>query len=136
MVRVKALSMSVIGVDEKNGLRSSSLDCRLSNLATTRIMTYGGNRTLPKSMRDVSLDRPAIDDQGATVMDSHRSRRTRDQARKAWYAYYRQVRFTRWLGFIGGDANLDRGFLDRSSTTCPKLDEPGPFLEPHLNASC
>jgi len=57
-------------------------------------------------------------------MDSHRSRRTRDHARKAWYAYYRQVRFARWFGFIEEDANLDRGFLDLPSTTCPKLDEP------------
>jgi len=63
-------------------------------------------------------------------MDSHRSLRTRDQARKAWYAYYRQVRFARWLGFIGGDANLDRGFLNRSLTTCHKLDEPCHFLDP------
>jgi len=54
-------------------------------------------------------------------MDSHRSRRTRDQARKTWYAYYRQVRFARWFGFIRSDANLNRGFLDPSATTCPKL---------------
>ncbi len=33
-------------------------------------------------------------------MDAQRSRRTRDQARKTWYAYYRQVRFARWFGFI------------------------------------
>ena len=26
-------------------------------------------------------------------MDAQRSRRTKDQARKAWYAYYRQLRF-------------------------------------------
>ena len=41
-------------------------------------------------------------------MESHRSRRTRDQARKAWYAHYRQVRFARWFGFIAEDANLDQ----------------------------
>ena len=63
-------------------------------------------------------------------MDSHRSRRTRDQARKAWDAYYRQVRFARWLSFVGGDANLDRGFLNRSSTTCHMLYEPSHFLDP------
>jgi hypothetical protein len=40
-------------------------------------------------------------------MDAHRSRRTRDQARKAWYAYYRQVRFARWFGFIEPDADLN-----------------------------
>jgi len=33
-------------------------------------------------------------------MDAQRSRRTKDQARRAWYAYYRQVRFARWFGFI------------------------------------
>ena len=37
-------------------------------------------------------------------MDAQRSRRTKDQARKTWYAYYRQVRFARWFGFI----ELDR----------------------------
>jgi hypothetical protein len=40
-------------------------------------------------------------------MDAQRSRRTRDQARKAWYAYYRQVRFARWFGFIESDADLN-----------------------------
>jgi hypothetical protein len=69
-------------------------------------------------------------------MDSHRSRRTKDHARRVWYAYYRQVRFARWFGFIGEDADLDRGFLDLPSTTCPRLDEPGSGSEPHLNASC
>jgi hypothetical protein len=33
-------------------------------------------------------------------MDAQRSRRTRDKARRAWYAYYRQVRFARLFGFI------------------------------------
>ncbi len=33
-------------------------------------------------------------------MDAQRSRRTKDQARRAWYAYYRQVRFARLFGFI------------------------------------
>ena len=69
-------------------------------------------------------------------MESHRSRRTRDQARKAWYAYYRQVRFARWFGFIEEVGDLNRGFLDLPSTTCPKLDEPCQFSEPQMNASC
>ena len=69
-------------------------------------------------------------------MDAHRSRRTRDQARKAWYAYYRQVRFARWFGLIGEDANLDGGFLDPPSTARPELTEPCPFSETHLDASC
>ena len=32
-------------------------------------------------------------------MDARRNRRTKSRARKAWYAFYRQVRFARWLGF-------------------------------------
>ena len=44
-------------------------------------------------------------------MESHRSRRTRDEARKAWYAYYRQVRFARWFGFIGRMPTSIRAFL-------------------------
>jgi hypothetical protein len=41
-------------------------------------------------------------------MDAQRSRRTRDQARKAWYAYYRQVRFARWFGFIEIEADWNQ----------------------------
>jgi hypothetical protein len=40
-------------------------------------------------------------------MDAQRTRRTRDQARKTWYAHYRQIRFARWFGFIEADADLD-----------------------------
>ncbi len=46
-------------------------------------------------------------------MDAQRSRRTRDKARKAWYAYYRQVRFARWLGFIEVDENRNLPFATR-----------------------
>jgi hypothetical protein len=35
-------------------------------------------------------------------MDASRSRRTRDPARKNWYARYRQWRFARHYGFLGG----------------------------------
>jgi hypothetical protein len=35
-------------------------------------------------------------------MDGSRRRRTKDPARKLWYAWYRQVRFARWLGFADG----------------------------------
>jgi hypothetical protein len=48
--------------------------------------------------------------QGATIVDARRSRRTKDQTRKAWYAYYRQVRFARWLGFVKGDGDLIRAY--------------------------
>ena len=33
-----------------------------------------------------------------------------DQSRKAWYAYYRQVRFARWLGFVKVDGDLIRSY--------------------------
>jgi len=32
-------------------------------------------------------------------VDATRARRTRDQARRAWYARHRQRRFARFLGF-------------------------------------
>ena len=53
---------------------------------------------------------PASHTQRATTLDSHRSRRTKDQSRKAWYAYYRQVRFARWLGFVKVDGDLIRSY--------------------------
>jgi hypothetical protein len=39
-------------------------------------------------------------------MDGTRARRTRDRARQAWYAWHRQWRFARFLGFLnsGGPA--------------------------------
>ncbi|QEH34881.1 hypothetical protein OJF2_34260 [Aquisphaera giovannonii] len=51
-------------------------------------------------------------------MDARRSRRTRDRARKSWYAYYRQVRFARWLGFATGDGDLGRAFRS-AGLPCP-----------------
>ncbi len=69
-------------------------------------------------------------------MESHRSRRTKDQARKTWYAYYRQVRFARWFGVIHGDANLDRVCLSAPSTGSPDFTKTCQFPEPQMNASC
>ena len=69
-------------------------------------------------------------------MESHRSRRTRDQARKTWYAYYRQVRFARWFEFIQEDTNLDRVLLSAPSTGLQDLAETCQFPEPPMNASC
>jgi hypothetical protein len=43
-------------------------------------------------------------------MDARRSRRTKDRTRQAWYAYYRQVRFARWLGFARVDDDLLRAY--------------------------
>ena len=37
------------------------------------------------------------------AMDARRNRRTKDRARKIWYALYRQLRFARWMGFANGD---------------------------------
>ena len=53
-------------------------------------------------------------------MDGQRNRRTRDQARKAWYAYHRQVRFARWFGFIQNEADWNQ--LYREAPT-PKQPE-------------
>jgi hypothetical protein len=55
-------------------------------------------------------------------MDSHRTRRTRDQARKVWYAHCRQVRFARRLGFVGANADPIRDFRDPRSVIPPTLD--------------
>jgi hypothetical protein len=61
-------------------------------------------------------------------MEAHRSRRTRDRARKAWYAYYRQVRFARWFGFIEIDGDVNRAFrttvILNKTTIRPCLEDP------------
>ena len=46
-------------------------------------------------------------------MDACRSRRTKDRSRKAWYAFYRQVRFARWFGFVKVDSDLIRAYRNR-----------------------
>ena len=55
-------------------------------------------------------------------MDAQRNRRTKDQARRAWYAYYRQVRFARWFGFIEIDADWNQIYrgtpIRKESETC------------------
>ena len=43
-------------------------------------------------------------------MDARRSRRTKNQARKTWYAYYRQVRFARWFGFVKVEDDLIQAY--------------------------
>lgn len=50
---------------------------------------------------------------GVFNVDGCRRRRTKDRSRKTWYAYYRQVRFARWLGFRNADADLIQGFRRR-----------------------
>jgi hypothetical protein len=61
-------------------------------------------------------------------MDAQRSRRTKDQARRAWYAYYRQVRFARWFGFIEIDADWNQIYrgtpIRKESETCSGLATP------------
>jgi hypothetical protein len=49
-------------------------------------------------------------------MDAQRSRRTRDEARRAWYAYHRQVRFARWFGFIEIDSAGKHVWRGRSNS--------------------
>ncbi len=69
-------------------------------------------------------------------MDSHRRRRTRDRARKAWYAHYRQVRFARWFGFIPEVTDLDHHCLNPPTGTRPEPAASCPSTEAHLNALC
>ncbi len=40
-------------------------------------------------------------------MDGARRRRTRDRARRRWYAHHRQVRFARRLGFPRPDVDVE-----------------------------
>ena len=42
-------------------------------------------------------------------MDGTRLRRTRDRARRAWYAGWRQYRFARHYGFENSSVNLETG---------------------------
>jgi hypothetical protein len=56
-------------------------------------------------MDDYQFSFPAMIREGM-IVDASRTRRTKDQTRKAWYAYYRQVRFARWLGFVKVDGDL------------------------------
>ena len=44
------------------------------------------------------------------MIEAHRTRRTRDRVCQSWYAYYRQVRFVRWLGSIAPIDDLIRSF--------------------------
>jgi hypothetical protein len=60
-------------------------------------------------------------------MDARRSRRTRDQVRRAWYAYYRQVRFARWLGFIEIEDQGDWNQVLRGTTmSCAETPQARP----------
>jgi hypothetical protein len=66
-------------------------------------------------------------------MEAHRCRRTKDHARKTWYAYYRQLRFARWLGSIEVDDDLIHAFqvCDESgsrSTVAFSRRASGPWL--------
>ncbi len=65
-------------------------------------------------------------------MDAQRSRRTRDQARKSWYAYYRQVRFARWFGFIETNTKTDWDQLYRGA---PIRNKPGTWSAPVIPAT-
>jgi hypothetical protein len=61
-------------------------------------------------------------------MDAKRARRTRGQARRCWYAHYRQIRFARWFGFIGPETDLDSLFqrtLGATDVACREDVYPG-----------
>jgi hypothetical protein len=51
-------------------------------------------------------------------MDGHRTRRTKDPARKHWYAFSRQVRFARWLGSLDMPDDLIQAF-ERTANSRP-----------------
>jgi hypothetical protein len=48
-------------------------------------------------------------------MDATRTRRTRDRVRQAWYAYCRQQRFARFLGFPSSAPAPNQVLRDRAS---------------------
>ncbi|HMB03861.1 MAG TPA: hypothetical protein VKP69_09010, partial [Isosphaeraceae bacterium] len=50
---------------------------------------------------------PLFNDEVAS-MDATRARRTKDRARRQWYARHRQRRFARFLGFATKDPGRDR----------------------------
>ncbi len=50
-------------------------------------------------------------------MDATRTRRTKDQARQAWYAVNRQRRFARHLGF-GPEFGAARGLAEKKCPFC------------------
>ena len=65
---------------------------RYADLLVDR-MKASGDKGLPEAIsRDNRLARP--------------SRRTKGRAKKAWYAFHRQVGFARWLGFVKVEDDL------------------------------
>jgi hypothetical protein len=52
-------------------------------------------------------------------MHATRARRVHDQARKRWYAWHRQRRFARHLGFEAGVAAPGRGLLTERGSPRP-----------------
>jgi hypothetical protein len=52
-------------------------------------------------------------------MDATRARRMRDQARKEWYAWHRQWRFARYLGFGVGASTVGNCLPIRRGASCP-----------------
>jgi hypothetical protein len=57
-------------------------------------------------------------------MDATRTRRTRDAARRSWYARHRQWRFARFLGFLS-PGDLDPGRLPSPASAIPTRHRAG-----------
>ena len=62
--------------------------------------TAAGSRPIPLSSLTVGASMRRAPEQGEADMDATRARRTRDRARKLWYAGHRQWRFARHLSFV------------------------------------
>jgi hypothetical protein len=56
------------------------------------------------------------------TMDGSRARRTRDRARRAWYAGWRQYRFARHYGFVSGTTTSGAARI-----CCPMKNQPTPI---------
>ena len=58
--------------------------------------------------------RSSFSGKGGRTMDGSRARRTRDRARRAWYAGWRQYRFARHYGFLSGTTTSGPDLRSRS----------------------
>jgi hypothetical protein len=57
-------------------------------------------------------------------MDATRARRTRDRARRAWYAWHRQSGFARFLGFLISSGPATEGMPAPGPTISTRRLEP------------
>jgi hypothetical protein len=74
---------------------------------------------MTESVAEGGFARPTLDATAETAemttMDATRRRRTRDRARRRWYARERQRRFARFMGFVSGVPAAPRADLSVKS---------------------